>query len=71
MFIRAIAPALEAELGQPIVIENRPGANGAVLVPQIARGEAYAMATNVLMVSTAVLLAASLILLPLTRFFED
>lgn len=48
-----------------------PGANGAVLVPQIARGEAYAMATNVLMVSTAVLLAASLILLPLTRFFED
>lgn len=48
-----------------------PGANGAVLVPQIARGEAYAMATNVLMVSTAVLLAASLILLPLTRFFDD
>lgn len=47
------------------------GANGADLVSQIARGEGYAMATNVLMVSTAVLLAASLILLPLTRFFED
>lgn len=48
-----------------------PGANGAELVGQIGRGEGYAMATNVLMVSTAVLLAASLILLPLTRFFED
>ncbi len=48
-----------------------PEANGAALVAQIGRGEGYAMATNVLMVSTAVLLAASLILLPLTRFFED
>lgn len=37
VFIRAIAPALEAELGQPIVIENRPGANGAVAAEAVKR----------------------------------
>jgi tripartite-type tricarboxylate transporter receptor subunit TctC len=37
VFIRAIAPALEAELGQPIVIENRPGANGAVASEAVKR----------------------------------
>ena len=37
VFIRAIAPALEAELGQPIVVENRPGANGAVAAEAIKR----------------------------------
>jgi tripartite-type tricarboxylate transporter receptor subunit TctC len=37
VFIRAIAPALEAELGQPIVIENRPGANGAVAAEALRR----------------------------------
>lgn len=37
VFIRAIAPALEAELGQPIVIENRPGANGTVAAEALKR----------------------------------
>lgn len=37
VFIRAIAPSLEAELGQPIVIENRPGANGAVASEAVKR----------------------------------
>lgn len=37
VFIRAIAPALEAELGQPIVVENRPGANGAVAAEALKR----------------------------------
>jgi len=37
VFIRALAPALEAELGHPIVIENRPGANGAVAAESVKR----------------------------------
>ena len=37
VFIRALGPALEAELGQPIVIENRPGANGAVAAEAVKR----------------------------------
>jgi tripartite-type tricarboxylate transporter receptor subunit TctC len=37
VFVRAIAPALEAELGQPIVIENRPGANGAIAAEAVKR----------------------------------
>ena len=37
VFIRAMVPALEAELGQPIVIENRPGANGAVAAEAVKR----------------------------------
>src|ERR1044072_7907849 len=37
VFIRALAPAREAERGQPIVIENRPGANGAVAAESVKR----------------------------------
>jgi tripartite-type tricarboxylate transporter receptor subunit TctC len=37
VFVRAIGPALEAELGQPIVIENRPGANGVVAAEAVKR----------------------------------
>lgn len=37
VFIRAVSPALEAELGQPIIIENRPGANGAVAAEAVKR----------------------------------
>jgi tripartite-type tricarboxylate transporter receptor subunit TctC len=37
VFLRLIAPGLEAELGQPIVIENRPGANGAVAANAVKR----------------------------------
>lgn len=37
VFLRAIGPALEAELGQPVVIENRPGANGTVAAEAVKR----------------------------------
>ena len=37
VFIRAIVPALEAELRQSIIIENRPGANGAVAAEAVKR----------------------------------
>ncbi len=47
------------------------GAAGASLGPQIARGQAFATATNVLMISTAVLAAGTLMLLPFTRFSEE
>lgn len=50
---------------------QRPGVEGADLVSQINRGGTYATATNVLLISTGVALAASLIFLPLTRFGED
>ncbi|MCU0694947.1 MAG: hypothetical protein MUC96_00305 [Myxococcaceae bacterium] len=36
-----------------------------------SRGEAFALATNVLLVSAAVTLVATLVLWPLTRFFDD
>ncbi|WP_120009560.1 Bug family tripartite tricarboxylate transporter substrate binding protein [Teichococcus vastitatis] len=35
--IRAMAPAMSARLGQAVVIENRPGANGAVGTQAVAR----------------------------------
>jgi tripartite-type tricarboxylate transporter receptor subunit TctC len=35
--IRGLAPAMGASLGQPVVIENRPGANGAVGTQAVAR----------------------------------
>lgn len=47
------------------------GENGAMLALQIERGQSYAVATNVLLVSAAIAIAATLILLPLTRLFED
>lgn len=50
---------------------SAPQVQGAELVAQINRGQTWATATNVLLVSTAVALAATLILLPLTRFFDD
>ena len=40
VFIRALGPALEAELGQPIVVENRPGANGLIGADAVKRGTA-------------------------------
>ena len=35
--IRALGPAMAPALGQPVVIENRPGANGAVGTQAVAR----------------------------------
>ena len=37
---RALAPALGSDLGQPIVIENRPGAGGTIASAQLARAPA-------------------------------
>ncbi len=38
--MRALAPAMAGPLGQPVVIENRPGANGAVGTQLVARAAA-------------------------------
>ena len=38
--MRALGPAMGAPLGQPIIIENRPGANGAVGTQAVARAAA-------------------------------
>jgi tripartite-type tricarboxylate transporter receptor subunit TctC len=35
--VRAIAPEMEKPLGQPLIIDNRPGGNGAIGVAAIAR----------------------------------
>lgn len=37
VYIRALGPALEAELGQPIVVENRAGANGLIGADAVKR----------------------------------
>lgn len=46
---RAIAPHLQAALGQPVVVENRTGAGGTVgtdLVAKSSDGHSFAIATN-------------------------
>ena len=49
---RIIAPELSARLGQPIVMENRPGAGGDIGVEQTARaspdGHTLVLTTNIL-----------------------
>lgn len=44
---RAVAEALSHELGQPVQVENKAGANGAIGLSQVARGAAdgYTLAT--------------------------
>ncbi len=39
-FARAIAPRLEARFGQPVVVENRPGAGGNIGVDAVAKAAA-------------------------------
>ena len=36
---RAVASHLTADLGKPVIVENKPGANGVIAVPQAARAE--------------------------------
>ncbi|MGD9941869.1 MAG: Bug family tripartite tricarboxylate transporter substrate binding protein [Burkholderiaceae bacterium] len=36
-FARLLAPRLSASLGQPVIIDNRPGANGIVAMEQVAK----------------------------------
>ena len=36
-FTRAIAPELGRRWGQPVIVENRPGANGAIATQLVAR----------------------------------
>lgn len=36
---RTVASHFAAELGQPVVVDNRPGANGVVAIPQAARAD--------------------------------
>jgi len=40
VYIRLIAPRLQATLGQPVVIENRPGANGNIALTELGRSAA-------------------------------
>ena len=54
---RIVQPGLERELGQPVIVENRPGAGGTIALDQIAKsapdgymiglGGAGALVTNV------------------------
>ena len=37
---RAVAQGLESSLGQPVIVENRPGANGNLGTGQVARSAA-------------------------------
>ncbi|MCX7931025.1 MAG: tripartite tricarboxylate transporter substrate binding protein [Rhodovarius sp.] len=52
---RALGPALEGALGQPVVVLNRPGATGAIGLASVARGAAdgYTIAATALSIVTA------------------
>lgn len=54
-FARAMAPALGAELGQTVVVENMTGANGIIAVQALLRAPADANAIMALTPSTAVI----------------
>ena len=50
---RALAPAMSQSIGQPVLVENRPGATGSIGAAFVARGDASGH--TVLMAPTAVL----------------
>jgi 3-(3-hydroxy-phenyl)propionate hydroxylase len=50
---RALAPAVSQSIGQPVLVENRPGATGSIGAALVARGDATGH--TVLMAPTAVL----------------
>jgi tripartite-type tricarboxylate transporter receptor subunit TctC/2-polyprenyl-6-methoxyphenol hydroxylase-like FAD-dependent oxidoreductase len=50
---RAVAPVMSQSIGQPVVVENRPGATGSIGAAQVARGESSGH--TVLMAPTPVL----------------
>ena len=49
IFIRAMQPAMEQDLGQPIIIDNKPGANGFIGTMQVAaaKPDGYTLLFNV------------------------
>jgi tripartite-type tricarboxylate transporter receptor subunit TctC len=53
--IRAMAPALSQMLGQPVVVDNKPGANGLIAAQIVARSEADGNTLLYTTVSTMVL----------------
>jgi tripartite-type tricarboxylate transporter receptor subunit TctC len=55
---RILAPPLQAQLGQPVVVENRPGANGVPGTEAVARAEPDGH--TVLLVSTSIAINPSL-----------
>jgi tripartite-type tricarboxylate transporter receptor subunit TctC len=56
--IRAIVPALAQELGQAVIVENKPGAGGIVAGEQVVRSEPDG--STLLLVSNATAVSASL-----------
>ena len=55
IFGRLIAEGLSAELGQPVIVENKPGAGGTVGIGQVVRGEADGYTLAVISTSSVAL----------------
>ncbi len=55
IFGRLMAEGLSAELGQPVIVENKPGAGGTVGIGQVVRGEADGYTLAVISTSSVAL----------------